>query len=188
MATFPLFTDPRASAYAHQDLEEATQFSCFGFHHGPIATTPPVRAIPTEPNTVEMTGWDDTSLKLSKVQGGVCWLEVGAGRMCGMVFDNAPSLYRHMRLNVANNPRGNIVIAEKIVGEQAIRKYVRDQHWRHADFLYEPGRGPLGGIIDNTATQLESIAALDPVFAEHFGTRFHRDTVISMSRSGERGL
>jgi hypothetical protein len=38
---------------------------------GPIATTPPVRAIPTEPNTVEMTGWDDTSLKLSKVQGGV---------------------------------------------------------------------------------------------------------------------
>ncbi|KAK1138228.1 hypothetical protein N8T08_003764, partial [Aspergillus melleus] len=118
-------------------------------------------------------------LCLSRVHGGVCWVSVGASRMCGMVYDVSTSLYRHMRrehhVNLRPNSRGNILISETVEGEQALLRYVRAQHWRNASFVREPGRGPIGGYIDRVCDDLERIAALDPVFADRYGTRFHRD-------------
>ncbi|KAH8424908.1 uncharacterized protein LDX57_002653 [Aspergillus melleus] len=82
------------------------------------------------------TGWENGQLCLSRVHGGVCWIPVGASRMCGMVFDVSTSLYRHMRqehrISLRPNSRSNILISETVEGEQALLRYARAQHWRNA--------------------------------------------------------
>ncbi|KAL2053122.1 hypothetical protein ABVK25_006446 [Lepraria finkii] len=57
----------------------------------------------------------------------------------------------------------------------AIRLFVVSQGWRTANYVHEPGRGPIGGPLDRFATECETIAAADSAFAASFGTRFHRD-------------
>ncbi|KAB8199225.1 hypothetical protein BDV34DRAFT_231402 [Aspergillus parasiticus] len=183
------YQDPRAGVWAHPDIDNASQRSEYGYHHGMIPRVPPTPA-PGEVNTVENSGWDGIRLKHARVHGGVCWVHMGTGIMCGQVFPIATSLYRHIRrehrIQMVPCPRGNIRPEEQHTGDLALRKYCRDQHWRHASFQNEPGRTWVGGPIDTMCNELESIAALDERFAAQYGTRFHRDAVPVTPNRGKR--
>lgn len=155
--------------------------SPFGYHHGPVpywhqqqlaiaAANADKQAPPFPPVTV------------SKVNTGVCDVEVdGTGSMCGTVFRDQPSLRRHLRdahPGAAHNPtRVNITTAERLEGENALKRWVLTGGWRGARYIREPGRGPEGGLVAWYADACERIARDDEKFRAKFGGRFHRGVV-----------
>ncbi|PWY88323.1 hypothetical protein BO70DRAFT_350697 [Aspergillus heteromorphus CBS 117.55] len=135
------FTAPGSAVFVTNAIENASNPSDYGFHHGPISTTVPIPDDEDDINTVAETGWDADQMVLSRFHSGICWIEVNPGEMCGMVFDRAPSLYRHIReghhVDLRTQTTGNIRLAERVAGQNALRLYIRDQHWRFAHFVHE---------------------------------------------------
>lgn len=80
----------------------------------------------------------------------------------------------------------NTSIDEIIAGQHAIKSFVLSGGWRKARYVHEPGRGPLGDLLDTYATACETIAMNDPEFASQFGTRFHRERIPSTRLSSHK--
>lgn len=89
-----------------------------------------------------------------------------------------------------NKSTKNTPMQEKAIRTNALRNWVVTGGWRDAQFVNEPGRGILGGLLDEYATACEVIAARDQDFAQRFGRRFHRwyvtDAVVTLSSSLDR--
>ncbi|KAL4965265.1 uncharacterized protein BDV14DRAFT_200243 [Aspergillus stella-maris] len=152
-------------------VASAPKTSVWGMHVGPIyanaltnITNPHPADVPN-PNGVPMVACD-------------CWVSIGGEQMCGTPYLVSGGLYRHIRaqhpvaMNILFPPRSNTPVLEKTTGENALKRMVISGEWRRARFGYEPGRGPLNGIIDHFATGQH-----DPDFARKFGTRFHWNIV-----------
>ncbi|KAF2104258.1 hypothetical protein NA57DRAFT_70473 [Rhizodiscina lignyota] len=130
---------------------------------------------------------------VSKATVGVCMIDVGDNVMCGVVFENGQAnaaLRRHFRTAhpgaVQNATTQNVTNQEMLEAQNALKLFVRSGTWRDALFGSEPGRGPVGGLIDVYATEMEAIAAADATFAAAYGTRFHRDRLCQTRGIGKR--
>ncbi|CAI7581579.1 unnamed protein product [Penicillium palitans] len=63
---------------------------------------------------------------------------------------------------------------EIIAGQNAIKLWILTKDWQRASYIHEPGRGPVGGLLNFWCGTIERIAENDADFAARFGTRFHR--------------
>ncbi|CZR58851.1 uncharacterized protein PAC_08743 [Phialocephala subalpina] len=196
---------PSMNSYANPAISNAVNPSAYGYAHGPVPNPnegwsphpPPAEGAksPAVTAAINATAPNPGSV-LSKVNSGVCDIDVGTGQMCGQVFGDQPSLRRHMREAhpgaVVNPNRLNTTIQEESAGQLALKSWVRSGGWRAADYVREPGRGPAGGYIDQYATAMEDLARTNPTFAAAYGTHFHRSSAAgspnpSSSRKRKRG-
>ncbi|ORY57424.1 uncharacterized protein BCR38DRAFT_449080 [Pseudomassariella vexata] len=164
----------------------------YGYAHGPItnpnadwvpdshAATEAGRPLPAL-SAAENAAAPNPAAILNTVNGGVCWIEIGvagSNQMCGHIFASQPALRRHIRTAhpgaVTNPRRANASDQMILAGQNALKQFVVTQGWRNASFLHEPGVGPASGLIDEYATACERIAQNNQVFANRYGTRFHR--------------
>ncbi|KAL2055457.1 hypothetical protein ABVK25_004265 [Lepraria finkii] len=187
-----------AAVYQSQFVQNAVNPSADGYHHGPIPNNnpgwvPPRQAtaqaasaaseaagtgrlpIPPVLASDNIDNPPNPAVAMSTLNTGVY-----GGAMCGVVFNAAPALdsnvaTRERGTQVHNPARVNTPGNVRNDGNNAIRLFVVSQGWRTANYVHEPGRGPIGGPLDRFATECETIAAADPAFAASFGTRFHRD-------------
>ncbi|KAA8643677.1 uncharacterized protein ATNIH1004_010451 [Aspergillus tanneri] len=87
------------------------------------------------------------------------------------------SLRRHIRNahpGATLNPfRTNIPQAERIAGENALKRWILSRGWRTARYVKEPGEGPMYSIIQDYCNFTRA-AGEDNDFAQQFGTEFHR--------------
>lgn len=158
--------------------------SPFGYHHGPVPYWHQQQLANANPNadTDAAQLLSFPPMTISKVNTGVCDVEIdGTGSMCGTVFRDQPSLRRHLRdahPGAAHNPtRVNVTAAEKLEGQNALKRWVLTGGWRGARYIKEPGRGPEGGLVARYADACERIAGEDAEFRGKFGERFHRRVV-----------
>ncbi|KAL4959545.1 uncharacterized protein BDV14DRAFT_205535 [Aspergillus stella-maris] len=178
------------------EVASAPKTSVWGMHVGPIYANASTNIADPHPADVpNPNGGAPTPglRRLSGSHGGICWVSIGGEQMCGTPYSVSGGLYRHIRaqhpvaMNILFPPRSNTPVLEKTAGENALKRMVISGEWRRARFGYEPGRGPLNGIIDRFATGCEVLAQHDPDFARKFGTRFHRN-VVNPIISSPRGL
>jgi hypothetical protein len=127
---------------------------------------------------------------LSSINGLICDIDINGGQMCGLQFSSQPALRRHIRNAhpgaVMNPLRATIRSNEVISGQNALKKFVLSQGWRNARYVYEPGSGPKNSLLNIYASACEEIAQRDEDFAQKFGTQFHRDTSLIISKKRPR--
>ncbi|KAI1263674.1 hypothetical protein F5Y18DRAFT_393814 [Xylariaceae sp. FL1019] len=197
-------------AYTNLVVAAATNPSPFGYHHGPIpnlnsnwvptssrqAVSSTAQPIPsTQPRRAISAAQNEDApnpgMAMSSINTGICDIDLGGNLMCGTVFADQPSLRRHIRTahpGALSNPRRtNTSPAEEAAGQNTIKNWVLSGGWRRAAYVREPGRGPVGGLIDRFATSCEAIAESDPVFAAQYGRHFHREALpLNSSLTGSR--
>ncbi|KAA8651691.1 uncharacterized protein ATNIH1004_000587 [Aspergillus tanneri] len=133
----------------------------YGYFHGPIPNPNPTWRPHPDPRTPVTTADNENA-------------PTPGSRLSGI----NSMLVRHIRNahpGATLNPfRTNIPQAERIAGENALKRWILSRGWRTARYVKEPGEGPMYGIIQDYCNFLEQLAQEDNDFAQQFGTEFHR--------------
>lgn len=189
-----------ADKYNNSSVLAASNPTKYGYHYGPIPNpnpnwVPPELAILKaggKRNPQITTGMNanppNAASTMSRLNSGICDIDVNGGQMCGQIIEAQIGLRRHIRQAhpgaLTNVPRGKgslITQAEKIAGENALRAFILIGGWRKARYLNEPGPG--SGLIARYATELEEIAATDLEFARVWGSKFHRENAFQQRQT-----
>ncbi|KAI1134468.1 hypothetical protein F5Y05DRAFT_205485 [Hypoxylon sp. FL0543] len=177
-------------------LNAANPHPRFGYFHGPVPNQNTTGWVPPEQQSRIDAGKGllgvtsamnakspNQRVVVSKCNGGICMTESapGSGIMCGIVFEDSASFWRHQRdfhVGAVEAPRPTMISAnENAAGDLAFRKFVLTRGWRDAVFAHEPGYGPRSlsvSKIGPIADQLETFARENPEFAALWGSSFHR--------------
>ncbi|KAA8650240.1 uncharacterized protein ATNIH1004_002922 [Aspergillus tanneri] len=118
----------------------------YGYFHGPIPNPNPTWRPHPDPRSTPVTTADNENAptpgsRLSGINSMVCDIAVNGNQMCGQ------PLRRHIRNahpGATLNPfRTNIPQAERIAGENALKRWILSRGWRTARYVKEPGEGPM---------------------------------------------
>ncbi|KAH8585951.1 hypothetical protein B0O99DRAFT_695963 [Bisporella sp. PMI_857] len=167
----------------------ATNPSAFGYHYGPILNNNIGWLLARQQEHIDNGGSARNALNVTvddnadPLNAAVHLSSINTG-VCGIDFRR---YFRNAYFGaIINSSRVNTSIQETVVGQNAIKLYVRSGGWRNADFAFEPGRGLFGGFIDRYATTCEEIARNDAAFAFNFGTHFYRPLIAILFSSAKR--
>jgi hypothetical protein len=101
--------------------------------------------------------------------------------MCRKTFRTQPEFRRHLREihpgYTLNRDRRHLQLDEIIAGQNALKRWVRNGHWKKARYVHEPRRIDNESLIYRYATACERIASEDQDFTNKFGTKFHRQDI-----------
>ncbi|KAA8643697.1 uncharacterized protein ATNIH1004_010471 [Aspergillus tanneri] len=148
----------------------------YGYFHGPIPNPNPTWRPHPDPRTPVTTADNENAptswFKAVGINSMVCDIAVNGNQMCGQPVGSQIALRRHIRNahpGATLNPfRTNIPQAERIAGENALKRWILSRGWRTARYVKEPGEGPIQEDND---------------FAQQFGTEFHRPRLVYAAKS-----